>query len=95
MSMSCIYIALSQSSLTTQSTFTLQILHSDILMHTGGIDYLTQGHLLIRSINHSYTLTLMAQHQEQFRVQCLAQGCLEIVTESAQYVQAKVRGHII
>ena len=37
-------------------------------------DYLTACHLLIRSTNHSHTHTLMAQHQEQLGVQCLAQS---------------------
>ena len=30
--------------------------------------------LLIRSFNHSHILILMTQHQDQFGVQCLAQG---------------------
>ena len=37
-------------------------------------------HLLIRNINCSHIHVLMMQHQEQFRVQLLAQGHFNILT---------------
>ena len=60
------------SLLTTQSPFTKQFLHSH--RYAGGSDYLAGCHWLIRNINHSHTHTPMAKHQEQFGVQCFAQG---------------------
>ena len=61
---------------TTGFAFTHSRTHSD----TGGSDYHTGYHLLIRSIDYSYIHTLMVQHQDQFGVQCIAQGHFDMLT---------------
>ena len=82
----CLILLTSKWASCIESAFLVTVDHLKSFLHcsssyTGSSDYLAWWSLLIRSVNHSlyiYTHTLIAQHQEQFGVQCLSQGHLNM-----------------